>query len=67
MSTLMIQDMLADPEWADILTDEDKRALNPTDKPAKPRSRVTSTPTSTTSSGRTSVTFSVSPVSHLAE
>lgn len=33
---LVIQDMLADPEWADILTDEDKRALNPTDKPAKP-------------------------------
>lgn len=35
----MIQDMLADPEWADILTDEDKRALNPTDKPAKPPGR----------------------------
>jgi hypothetical protein len=25
----MIQDMLADPEWADVLTDEDKRALTP--------------------------------------
>ncbi|MFE2471193.1 Tn3 family transposase [Streptomyces mirabilis] len=29
MNTLMIQDMLADPEWADVLTDEDKRALTP--------------------------------------
>ncbi|MGW9597040.1 transposase [Streptomyces chartreusis] len=28
-STLMIQDMLADPEWANLLTDEDKRALTP--------------------------------------
>jgi hypothetical protein len=27
VNTLMIQDMLADPEWADVLTDEDKRAL----------------------------------------
>lgn len=25
----MIQDMLADPEWASLLTDEDKRALTP--------------------------------------
>lgn len=25
----MIQDMLTDPEWADVLTDEDKRALTP--------------------------------------
>ncbi|MFG2630670.1 transposase [Streptomyces sp. NPDC048473] len=29
VNTLMIQDMLADPEWADLLTDEDKRALTP--------------------------------------
>lgn len=29
MNTLVIQDMLADPEWADVLTDEDKRALTP--------------------------------------
>ncbi|MFE9479306.1 Tn3 family transposase [Streptomyces spororaveus] len=29
VNTLMIQDMLADPEWADVLTDEDKRALTP--------------------------------------
>ncbi|MGW5124567.1 Tn3 family transposase [Streptomyces sp. NPDC004069] len=29
VNTLMLQDMLADPEWADILTDEDKRALTP--------------------------------------
>ncbi len=27
VNALMIQDMLADPEWADVLTDEDKRAL----------------------------------------
>jgi hypothetical protein len=32
----MIQDMLAAPEWAEIITDGDKRTLNPTDKPAKP-------------------------------
>ena len=32
----MLQDMLAAPEWTDILTDKDKRTLNPTDKPAKP-------------------------------
>ncbi|WP_455356692.1 hypothetical protein [Streptomyces sp. SYSU K217416] len=25
----MIQDMLADPEWSDLLTNEDKRALTP--------------------------------------
>ena len=25
----MIQDMLGDPEWADTLTEEDKRALTP--------------------------------------
>ncbi|MEU7177897.1 MULTISPECIES: Tn3 family transposase [Streptomyces] len=29
VNTLMIQDMLADPEWDDVLTDEDKRALTP--------------------------------------
>ncbi|AQW56496.1 Tn3 family transposase [Streptomyces violaceusniger] len=29
MNTLMIQYMLANPEWADVLTDEDKRALTP--------------------------------------
>lgn len=29
VNTLMIQDMLADPEWAHVLTDEDKRALTP--------------------------------------
>ncbi|MFE0200932.1 transposase, partial [[Kitasatospora] papulosa] len=29
VNTLMIQDMLAGPEWADVLTDEDKRALTP--------------------------------------
>ncbi|MEV7471918.1 transposase [Streptomyces kronopolitis] len=29
VNTLMIQDMLADLEWADVLTDEDKRALTP--------------------------------------
>ena len=29
VNTLMIQDMLADPEWAGVLTDEDKRALTP--------------------------------------
>lgn len=29
VNTLMIQDMLADPEWADVLSDEDKRALTP--------------------------------------
>ncbi|MEV5441281.1 Tn3 family transposase [Streptomyces sp. NPDC052644] len=29
VNTLMIQDTLADPEWADVLTDEDKRALTP--------------------------------------
>ncbi|MFD7498680.1 Tn3 family transposase [Streptomyces sp. NPDC059832] len=29
VNTLMIQDMLANPEWANLLTDEDKRALIP--------------------------------------
>ncbi|MGC5005207.1 Tn3 family transposase [Streptomyces sp. NBC_00353] len=29
VNALMIQDMLADPVWADVLTDEDKRALTP--------------------------------------
>ncbi|MGW2600277.1 Tn3 family transposase [Streptomyces klenkii] len=29
VNTLMIQDLLADPEWADVLTEEDKRALTP--------------------------------------
>ncbi|MEU0720716.1 Tn3 family transposase [Streptomyces lavendulocolor] len=29
VNTLMIQDMLADPEWAGRLTDEDRRALTP--------------------------------------
>ncbi|WP_282082999.1 Tn3 family transposase [Streptomyces tendae] len=29
VNTLTIQDTLADPEWADVLTDEDKRALTP--------------------------------------
>ncbi|MDJ0466079.1 Tn3 family transposase [Streptomyces sp. H27-C3] len=29
VNTLMIQDMLADPEWANLLTEEDKRALTP--------------------------------------
>ncbi len=32
----MLQDMLAAPEWADILANEDRQTLNPTDKPAKP-------------------------------
>ncbi|MEU7068461.1 Tn3 family transposase [Streptomyces sp. NPDC046161] len=27
VNTLMIQDMLADPEWTDVFTDEDNRAL----------------------------------------
>lgn len=29
VNTLMIQDLLADPEWAEILTDEDRRGLTP--------------------------------------
>jgi TnpA family transposase len=29
VNTLMIQDMLAEPEWADVLTAEDRRGLNP--------------------------------------
>ncbi|MCW2943274.1 MAG: transposase Tn3 [Actinomycetia bacterium] len=29
VNTLMIQDLLSDPEWADALTDADKRALTP--------------------------------------
>ena len=29
VNTLMIQDLLADPEWSDRLTDEDRRALTP--------------------------------------
>ncbi|WP_406353489.1 Tn3 family transposase [Streptomyces sp. NBC_01635] len=29
VNTLMIQEMLADPEWANLLTEEDKRALTP--------------------------------------
>ncbi|MGI8413723.1 MAG: Tn3 family transposase [Solirubrobacteraceae bacterium] len=29
INTLMIQDLLADPEWAAILTDEDRRGLTP--------------------------------------
>jgi TnpA family transposase len=29
INTLMIQDLLADPEWATILTDEDRRGLTP--------------------------------------
>lgn len=29
VNTLMIQDMLAEPEWAGVLTDEDRRALTP--------------------------------------
>ncbi|MET7300408.1 Tn3 family transposase [Embleya sp. NPDC005575] len=29
VNTLMIQDMLAEPEWADVLTDTDRRALTP--------------------------------------
>jgi len=29
VNTLMVQDILADPEWADALTPEDKRGLTP--------------------------------------
>jgi hypothetical protein len=29
VNTLMVQDILAEPEWADVLTDEDKRGLTP--------------------------------------
>ncbi|MBB5110138.1 TnpA family transposase, partial [Streptomyces spectabilis] len=29
INTLMIQDALAEPQWADALTDEDRRGLNP--------------------------------------
>ena len=29
VNTLMVQDVLADDEWADALTPEDKRALTP--------------------------------------
>ena len=29
INTLMIQDILAEPAWAGILTDEDKRSVNP--------------------------------------
>jgi hypothetical protein len=29
VNTLLIQDMLAEPEWADVLTPEDKRGLTP--------------------------------------
>jgi hypothetical protein len=28
-NTLMLQDILAEPEWAGVLTDEDKRGVNP--------------------------------------
>jgi hypothetical protein len=29
INTLMIQDTLAEPEWADILTDADRRGITP--------------------------------------
>jgi hypothetical protein len=29
VNTLMIQDLLADPEWVDVLTPEDQRGLTP--------------------------------------
>ncbi|WP_309248866.1 Tn3 family transposase [Streptomyces sp. MNP-20] len=29
INTLMIQDALAEPQWADVLTPEDRRGLNP--------------------------------------
>jgi hypothetical protein len=29
VNTLMIQDLLADPEWAEVLTDDDQRGLTP--------------------------------------
>jgi TnpA family transposase len=29
VNTLMVQDLLADPEWADVLTSEDRRGLTP--------------------------------------
>ncbi len=29
VNTLMIQDILAEPEWAGLLTDEDRRGLTP--------------------------------------
>ncbi|GGW65249.1 hypothetical protein GCM10010381_57780 [Streptomyces xantholiticus] len=29
VSTLMIQDVLAEPEWAGVLTEEDRRTLTP--------------------------------------
>lgn len=29
INTLMIQDLLAEPDWSDILTDHDRRALTP--------------------------------------
>jgi TnpA family transposase len=29
VNTLMIQDLLADPEWADVFTPEDQRGLTP--------------------------------------
>lgn len=29
INTLMIQDILAEPEWANVLTDADRRGLTP--------------------------------------
>ena len=29
VNTLMLQDVLAEPEWADVLTPEDRRGLTP--------------------------------------
>lgn len=29
MCSLMIQDLLAEPEWAQVLTEEDRRGLTP--------------------------------------
>jgi len=29
VNTLMLQDLLADPDWADVLTAEDQRGLTP--------------------------------------
>ena len=29
VNTLMVQDILAEPEWTDVLTDEDRRGLTP--------------------------------------
>ncbi|WP_406500103.1 transposase [Streptomyces sp. NBC_00846] len=45
VNTLMIQDMLAAPEWADVLTEEDKRALTRRriDRATRPRRRASLT------------------------